>query len=216
MHVFTKAGNWIVPPQRAVWIPPKQEHKVKMMGVTTRSVYIEPNNSPVGNDACQVCQVSSLLRELLMEAVDIPDYYDERGRDGALVELLFEEIARAPVLPFHIPLPADRRLGKNCQRFLDVPDIHEEAQLWAESMHVSQRTFSRLFRAETGMSFLEWKQQACVVLALAMLSDGVPVTSIASEFGYEGASAFSTMFKRVLGQPPSDFLPQARTIRQRK
>jgi AraC-like DNA-binding protein len=215
MHVFTKTGNWIVPPQRAVWIPPRQEHKVKMIGVTTRSIYIEPVHSPVDHKACQVRQVSPLLRELLLEAVDIPDFYDETGRDGALVELLFKEIAQAPVLPFHIPLPGDCRLSERCQRFLDFPDIHDEAKKWADSMYVSHRTFSRLFRAETGMSFHEWKQQACVVLALTMLSDGIPVTSIASEFGYQGASAFSTMFKRVLGQPPSDFLPQARVISQR-
>jgi hypothetical protein len=42
-----------------------------------------------------------------------------------------------------------------------------------------------------------------VVLALARLASGTAVTRIALDFGYDSPAAFSTMFRRVLGQPPS-------------
>ena len=37
MQVSTADGNWVVPPQRAVWIPPGVDHEVLMLGVSTRS-----------------------------------------------------------------------------------------------------------------------------------------------------------------------------------
>lgn len=206
MHVFTHSGSWVVPPQRAVWIPPLQEHKVVMVGVSTRSLYIEPESSPVSQHACHVLKVSSLMRELLMEAIDIPLLYDEERRDGVLIRLLLSEIARSPELPFFIPLPKEKRLSEQCHMFLEAPDIHHSPENWAQRLHVSIRTFSRLFRNETGMSFMQWKQQVCVVLALAKLTEGESVTSIALEFGYEGTSAFSAMFRRLLGQAPSEFI----------
>ncbi|PBD24668.1 AraC family transcriptional regulator, partial [Pseudomonas aeruginosa] len=42
MQVRTGDAGWVVPPQRAVWIPPGVEHEVRMLGVSTRSLYIEP------------------------------------------------------------------------------------------------------------------------------------------------------------------------------
>ena len=202
MQVSTHDGNWVVPPQRAVWIPPGMAHEVLMLGVSTRSVYIEPAAVDLG-DRCQVISVSPLLRHLLMEAVEIPLTYDEAGRDGALIDLLLHELARSTHLPLHIPLPVDARLLGLCQAFLRQPNVHQSPQQWADQLHISLRTFNRLFRQQTDLSFSLWRQRACVVLALARLASGTAVTRIAVDFGYDSPAAFSTMFRRVLGQPPS-------------
>lgn len=202
MQVSTHDGNWVVPPQRAVWIPPGMAHEVLMLGVSTRSVYIEPAAVDLG-DRCQVISVSPLMRHLLMEAVEIPQAYDETGRDGALIDLLLHELARSTHLPLHIPLPVDARLLGLCQAFLRQPNVHQSPQQWADHLHISLRTFNRLFRQQTDLSFSQWRQRACVVLALARLASGTAVTRIALDFGYDSPAAFSTMFRRVLGQPPS-------------
>lgn len=47
MQVRTGDAGWVVPPQRAVWIPPGVEHEVRMLGVSTRSLYIEPGSAMV-------------------------------------------------------------------------------------------------------------------------------------------------------------------------
>ncbi|WP_285433800.1 helix-turn-helix transcriptional regulator [Pseudomonas sp. fls2-241-R2A-110] len=202
MQVSTHDGNWVVPPQRAVWIPAGVAHEVMMLGVSTRSVYIEPGVVDLGA-RCQVISVSSLMRHLLMEAVEIPLAYDEAGRDGVLIDLLLHELARSTHLPLHIPLPVDARLLALCQGFLQRPDAHQSPQQWADQLHVSLRTFNRLFRQQTELSFSQWRQRACVILALARLAAGDPVTRIALDFGYDSPGAFSTMFRRVLGQAPS-------------
>jgi len=209
MHVVTRDGNWVVPPQRAVWIPAGVTHQVRMLGVSTRSAYIEPGAARADRTVCEVIEVSALMRELLLEAVDMPAAYDPRGRDGALAALLLHEIERAAVLPLHIPLPRDRRLAPLCRAFIAAPDALMPPQACADRLHVSLRTFSRVFRQHTGMSYLAWRQRACVVLALARLAEGDPVTAIALDFGYQSPAAFSTMFRRVLGHPPTAYLRQA-------
>ena len=202
MQVSTHDGNWVVPPQRAVWIPAGVAHEVLMLGVSTRSLYIEPGTVDLGA-RCQVISVSPLMRHLLMEAVEIPLVYDEAGRDGALIDLLLHELARSAHLPLHIPLPVDARLLGLCRAFLRQPNAHQSPQQWADQLHISLRTFNRLFRQQTALSFSQWRQRACVVLALARLASGTAVTRIALDFGYDSPAAFSTMFRRLLGQPPS-------------
>lgn len=103
MQVSTRNGNCGAP-QRAVWIPPGVAHEVLMLGVSTRSVYVEPGNVDLGPD-CQVLNVSPLLRHLLMEAVDVPLMYDRAGRDGVLINLLLHELARSAPLPYTFPCP---------------------------------------------------------------------------------------------------------------
>ena len=99
MQVRTGDAGWVVPPQRAVWIPPGVEHEVRMLGVSTRSLYIEPGSATAMPAHCQVLAVSPLLRQLLLAAVDMPLEYDTEGRDGALATLLLHELAAAETLP---------------------------------------------------------------------------------------------------------------------
>jgi len=70
---------------------------------------------------------------------------------------------------------------------------------------MDRRAFTRAFRKQTGLSFGAWRQQACIVVALPRLADGESVTTIALDMGYDSPAAFSTMFRRVLGVPPSRY-----------
>jgi AraC-like DNA-binding protein len=70
---------------------------------------------------------------------------------------------------------------------------------------MNRRSFTRLFRRETGMSFAEWRQQACICAALPRLAAGESVTAVALDLGYESPAAFATMFKRLAGIPPSRY-----------
>ncbi|MFQ1063825.1 AraC family transcriptional regulator [Bordetella trematum] len=204
MQVSAGAGAWVVPSGQAVWIPAGMAHQVRMLGVSTRSLYIEPASAPRPAAQCEVLAVSALLRELLLQAVEMPPEYDEQGRDGALVTLLLHEVGRAPSLPLHIPLPRDdAALLALCQRFLAAPRIDARPQAWARSLHVSERTLQRRFRQAIGLSFAQWRQRACLAQALAALAQGAPVTTVALDLGYDSPGAFSTMVRRVLGRPPS-------------
>ncbi|MGU7779050.1 helix-turn-helix domain-containing protein [Burkholderia sp. PU8-34] len=57
----------------------------------------------------------------------------------------------------------------------------------------------------TGISYLEWRQQACLLAAVVRPGNGEPVTRVAMELGYSSPSAFSTAFKGALGEVPSRY-----------
>jgi AraC-like DNA-binding protein len=59
---------------------------------------------------------------------------------------------------------------------------------------------------ELKTSFGAWRQQLRLSKAIDLLGRGMPLSKIAEELGYANAGAFSTMFKRALDVPPSQFL----------
>jgi AraC-like DNA-binding protein len=206
--VGTPGGTWVAPPERAVWIPAGIPHSVRMVGaVQTRSVLIEPAVSTAFPAACRIVGVSALLRQLLFAAAEIPAEYDEDGRDGMVMRLLVAEIGAAPTIPLSVPFPHDPALAALCHGFLEHPRASAGIDQWASALAMNRRTFTRLFRRETGMSFAEWRQQACIAVALPRLAAGEPITTIALDLGYDGPANFSTMFKRALGAPPSRYRP---------
>jgi AraC-like DNA-binding protein len=152
-----------------------------------------------------VVGVSPLLSALLAEAAELPLEYDEAGRDGQVMRLIVAEIARAPLIPLAVPFPQDAALAARCHAFLESPNVKSGVDEWAAALRLNRRSFTRAFRRETGMSFAEWRQQACLAVALQRLVAGVSVTEVAIDLGYDSPASFSTMFRRVLGVPPSRY-----------
>jgi len=208
MHVSTRGGECGVPPQHAVWIPPKTLNAVKFGGVTTRNLYIAPKCAArlLNISRCEVFAVLPLLRQLLLEAVDLPPHYDS-VRARALADLMLLELAAMPVRALEIPLPPQPALLALCQAFVLSPDIHDPAARWTSALLMSSSTFRRHFRQQTGMSFSGWRQRACVVSVLTLLQTGTPVNEVALSRGYDNGSSFATMFRRITGQPPSFYHP---------
>src|SRR5262249_43007447 len=142
---------------------------------------------------------------LMTEAVDVAPEYDSDGRDGMLMSLLLHELARLPSLPLSLNFPAHAGLAERCRAFLADPTPHDTIEDWSDALGMSRRTFTRLFRNETGMSFAAWRQQACLFAALPRLAANEPITQISLDLGYDSPAAFATMFKRLQGVPPSQY-----------
>ena len=87
-----------------------------------------------------------------------------------------------------------------------APDDARDLDEWAAVANMSRRTFTRTFRDETGLSFSDWRQQARIFEALALLATGKSVTTTALEVGYGSVSAFTAMFRRSFGVAPTAYL----------
>ncbi|WP_430389316.1 AraC family transcriptional regulator [Dyella sp. 20L07] len=209
LTTITSEGSWVVPPRRALWIPPGISHEVHMGGpVSTRSIYVTPETALATGlpTHCQVIAVSPLLHELLHVAVDLPAEYDLEGRDGHVMTLLLDEIRQMPMLPLSAPLPHEKRLAVLCRELLQQPSQEVKIDDMATRAGMSRRHFTRTFREETGMSFTAWRQQACLLSALTRLGNGESITQVAIDLGYGNSSAFTAAFRRVLGAAPSRYL----------
>jgi AraC-like ligand binding domain len=67
MTVETAEGIWILPPSRALWIPSRVRHMVRMSGtVSLRTLYLKPKLARGLPRACTVVDISPLLKELIL------------------------------------------------------------------------------------------------------------------------------------------------------
>lgn len=206
LQLETRFGAWVVPPGFAVWIPYDVLHQLRMLNATTHNLYFRKETVAKPLEKCRVIEVSPLLKELIGAAVAVPPLYDQDARDGQLMKLLLQEAVMQPVVPLHLPMPRDEQLARLCQAFFKAPTQASRPADWARQLHVSERTFYRRFVAGTGITFVNWRQQACVFAAMARLSLGDSVTSVALDMGYESPSSFSTMFRKTTGRPPNLYI----------
>lgn len=206
MVVRTEAGHWVVPPTRAMWLPPRTRHAVRTIGsVHMRSAFIDPQRVPDLPAQCAVLAVSPLLRELLVAAVALTPPHAPGSRGERITELLLDELRTVPALALHLPQPRDARLRRICDRLAEAPHDSTTATQWAKALHVDAKTIQRLFARETGMSFGQWRQQARLMAALERLARGERVLDVALALGYASPGAFATMFKRQFGVTPSTY-----------
>lgn len=206
MRVRTARHAWIVPPSRALWVPAHTAHEIQMHGVVDmHSLYFSTAAAAGMPEACVVLEVTPLLRELIVRAAALPAAYDERGDDGLLMGLLAAEIRRLPRCALDLPLPESADLTRLCERILADLSTRRPCGMDAGELNTSTRTLYRRFLRETGITFARWKQQARLLESIRRLAEGVPVTTVAVDLGYESPGAFSTMFRRALGMAPRAF-----------
>jgi AraC-like DNA-binding protein/mannose-6-phosphate isomerase-like protein (cupin superfamily) len=206
MRVATAVGTWIVPPQRALWIPPEVEHELRMIGaVAVRILYIVPDAAPGLPTTCTILSVSPLLRELILAAIEGPVEYAANSRGEAIVTLVLHEIAAIETVAPQLTMPHDDRVARVCQVVLDRIGENLGLDDLAAGIGVSARTMTRLFQQETGMSFQAWRQRARLSEALARLATGQRTARVAADLGYGSSAAFITMFKRMLGTTPGRY-----------
>lgn len=136
--------------------------------------------------------------------------YDEAGREGRVVSLIFDEIAWLPDPPLHLSVPRDKRLATIHSALLAEPGDGRTLAQRGSFAGVSARTLARMCRAECGTSFLQWRQQHRILAAVPRLAAGQAVTNVALDLGYETPGAFAAMFRRLMGTTLSRYSKAAR------
>jgi AraC-like DNA-binding protein len=210
LSVQTAKGSWIVPPQRAVWLPPDCVHETRMLtDVSFNSLYLQRSKQWSRYD-CEVVEINPLVRELILTALKIGSDRQMTKREDLIVKLIVEELMIAKRGAWPIPLPQDRRLLSLCQKILEQPSLDRTLDHLASEIGSSSKTIARLFDRELGMSFRKWREQVQVANAVAHLVQGTPVKVVASLLGYT-PSAFSVMMRRNAGTTPQSLRHQLMT-----
>lgn len=205
MSVEAASASFVVPPQRALWIPHGVVHQVACRcAVSLRTLYFLDKGA-VSSPDCKILEVSDFLRALILEIVKFDPANGDKEREEAIIKLLINEIAAMPAAPYHIPMPSDKRLSSVCREIIKNPTDKRTLDEWAKFAGLGRRTFTRMFRTETGMGLATWRQQARLLEALSLLAGGQPVTTVAYAVGYDSPSAFTSMFHKSFGVPPSQY-----------
>lgn len=201
------AGNTaiVLPPQRALWIPAGVEHAVSCRGpVSLRTLYIHPDAAP-RDPICHVVEVGRFLRALILEISERGQQAPFDSRDQKVIELILLELSIASKIPHMAPLPDDPKLLRVCNLIIGKPADSRTIDEFARIAGMSRRSFTRRFKAETGISLSLWRQQVRLQEALSLLLTGTPVSLAANKVGYESTSAFSTVFYRTFGVSPGRY-----------
>lgn len=202
LTVTTDAGSWIAPATRAIWVPAGSVHahqahgglELHLVGLPARATRAFAPPSPV------VVAVGALQRELVVAYTRQP--HDESPARRRLLAVLVDQLAAAPREPLHLPAPADERLRALCAILCDDPaDPSTLAQL-GRRVGASERTLARLFRADLGLTFPQWRTRLRLHRAAVLLAEGAPVTAVAHACGWSSASAFIDAFRRTFGHTP--------------
>ncbi|MEV4266876.1 helix-turn-helix transcriptional regulator [Kribbella sp. NPDC049584] len=215
LSVTTDAGSWVAPATRAIWIPAGTLHQHRAYGETTlHTVGLEEN--PLELEAPSALVVSSLLRELLLAYTSDEEEGGAGAPSGSAARLqrgksaererlrgvLLDQLQRSDQRATYLPAARDPRLAAVCEQLRrDPADRRTLAELGWE-VGASERTLSRLCKAELGMSFPQWRTQLRLHEALILLADGESVTRVAHRTGWASASAFIDTFRRAFGHTP--------------
>jgi AraC-like DNA-binding protein len=209
MQVYTETGRWLVPPQLAVWVPSGVRHRIDILSPTelwtlfwhSKASRKWAPSRPLEREFA--LRVTPLLRELIFAAFEIDAISERTELVGRLV---LHELTEAPDAPTFLPLPAST-LGR-CVADLAVSDPRMRLDIGEIAVRAatSVRTISRIFPAETGLTFKAWRQRARIVLAIEQLSAGKAISQVAAQVGFASATAFSFAFRQVTRMTPRAFL----------
>ncbi|CAN7313443.1 AraC family transcriptional regulator [Caballeronia sp. LjRoot31] len=209
MTITTGRGTWVVPPQRAVWMPAGFEHEIRASGMLKmRTLYFEPGTDieRAFPTECSVIDVTPLMRELILRATSLEGGEEDRqARLERLVAVLLDETRTLSILSLHLPIPDDPRVAKICEGLIADPSIDLTLAEWGRGVGASARTLTRQFLVSTGMTFTQWRQKARILASLPKLARGETIISVALDLGYDSPSAFGAMFRRTLGATPAAY-----------
>ena len=120
--------------------------------------------------------------------------------------LTLHELTETADAPTYLPWPTSpvgRRLAdlafKDHQNKLRFSELASRAA-------TSVRSASRVFPAETGLTFKAWRQRARIVWANDGLGRGKTISWVSAASGFASTAAFSSAFRQVTALAPTKFL----------
>ena len=204
MRVETAVALFTVPPGTGLWVPADTVHGVHMDGaVHMRALFLRADAAASGPADTTIIAVSPLLRELILTVCGEAVVWDAQGPIRLVAALVLHEIGRARTRPLSLPACRDPRLVRVATALVANPADPRDLDAFASVAGASVRTLVRLFRADTGMSFQQWRRQLRMTEALARIAKGGSPTRVAAAVGYASVPAFGMAFRKTFGITPA-------------
>ncbi|ORM30600.1 AraC family transcriptional regulator [Williamsia sp. 1135] len=195
----------------ALWLPAGTVHAGRLTAnAQFHGAYFAPHHTPDTFDGPTTISMTPVLESLLthLARTDLDD--DARAR----AELVVFDVLEPTERQLTLQLPGDQRIDAIATALLADPADNRALDDWAETLGISERTTTRLFRRTTGLSFAQWRQVLRVHQALILLSEGYEVQTASELLGYAQPSTFIEAFRRVMGTTPGAFCAAPRATRQ--
>lgn len=199
---------YLLPPQRAVWIPAGVMHRTTLNKVRSSSVFLLPALVPTTIKQVRVIAAAPLVREMLLFATR---WSQHRPAEDVLATAYFQTLGLLCAewimqeMPFHLPVAQTPSLLAAIDFTLMNLERVDLAQV-AGVANCSPRHFSRRFKQETGLEWRQFRLHARLLRAMELLIEPrVQITQVAYVVGFNSLSAFAKAFSLFVGESPSAY-----------
>ncbi|WP_394836660.1 helix-turn-helix transcriptional regulator [Pendulispora rubella] len=210
LSLEAESSQWVLPPERAAWIPAGVMHVVRTrVPIRLRTIYLATPLVPSAPPVCGIFGVSALAREMILHAMQ---WGPETRTDDPIAKPFFAALAAlvpgwlADEKPYRLPVAKSPELARAMRFALDHLDEELSAEHGARAAGVSARTLTRRFAEETGTSWRVFVHTARMLRAMELLSSPkVRVTEAAYAVGFKSLGAFTTAFGEFAGETPKEY-----------
>jgi AraC-like DNA-binding protein len=220
VEVETDGAHHLLPPQQAAWIPAGLVHQTTLRKVRTVAVFFEPTMVPGRDERVRVLAAAAPVREMIVYAARwrIDRRVSDLTADAffrALALLVAEWLDTAEA-PLRLPTSTVPVIAAAMQYTREHLARVDEREVCA-AVGISERSLRRTFRAETGMSWSEYRTTSRVLWAMALLAEHErSVLDAATAVGFESLSGFDRAFQRLTGERPGDYRRRTRDTATRE
>jgi AraC-like DNA-binding protein len=200
----TPERQWVVPPGRALWLPPSVDHGFTAVGdVRIRTLYISPAIEHKMPETPRLVRITPLIKELIVRAAADEESGTSGSVQSLVVPLLLAELNTMPTEDLSLPLPSSTAMMAFAVRARDIIANETIAEI-AASLGFTQKTLTRRFKQETGISPDLWRNQSRHLSAFALLRQRKSITEVAHAIGYQSSASFAAAFRKSFGRTPSE------------
>jgi AraC-like DNA-binding protein len=161
LTVQTEDAAWVVPPERAVWVPSGVLHRAQSSrAYSVCTLFLDPVLLSTVPPESMVVEVEPLVRELLLAAAAFGPEYESGSAEERLIHVVLDRLPTIAVTSLRLPEPTDTRLRRITDALRAEPSDGRSLSKWGRHAGVSERSAERLFQDDLGMSFSAWRTYA--------------------------------------------------------
>lgn len=195
----------VLPPSKLLIIPPKVRHRVTFRNVVAyRSIYIRDRDFELPS-MITVLSVNSLFREVI-ERICYWEWKEYSNENINLLKVFWDEFNSSTISNYSLSIPNDYRIKDVIEKYLLHEEIPPFLNELAQQVGASEKTISRIFKKETGMSYQNWRLQWRLFRAIELLAEQKTIGEITDELNFSSDSAFIDFFKKQTGVTPNKYV----------
>lgn len=206
VYVEVNSKFYHVPPLHGVWIPKESEH---VLWSSEQSEYVCININRTfdivsNGEESKIVEISPIVDTyvdyfLLNDADQIKEI---ELKESAFMQFL----AELNEVDFTLPYPHSQELLHLCQQIQADSGAPHTPEQCANKLNISQSTFVRRFKKETGLTYQEWRQRLRLLQSIRRVKEKESILNIALDAGYSSASSYIYAFKKTFGVSPTKYI----------
>jgi len=212
LRVETGSGLFLLPPQRAVWIPAGVTHRTTLNKVHSGAIFFVPHLVPTKIKEVRIISAAPIVREMVQYAMRWTINHDPEDEVAnayfKTLGLLCAEWLKEE-MPFRLPAAKTQQIARAMDFTLE--NLSATVDEVAKAAALSPRQFRRRFVTETGIAWQEFRLHARMLRAMELLVEPLAsVTGAAYAVGFNSLSAFAKAFTLFVGETPSVYRERAK------